>query len=146
MSSEHGPGGTTPPPGPSKIRHTTPGIGAPGSGGTPAPAPARPSETDDALPVVGAGAGGGMRQIRALGEKRRHEDEWSRIPNTTGHGAIHVRTFHSKLTDDALRYLDQAVNEWLDAHPQYEVKFVTTTVGVLTGKLKEPHLICQVWV
>ena len=36
--------------------------------------------------------------------------------------------------------------EWLDAHPQYEVKYVSTTVGELTGKLKEPHMICQVWV
>ena len=42
--------------------------------------------------------------------------------------------------------MDQSVNEWLDAHPQYEVKFVSSTVGTVTGKLKEPHLICQVWV
>jgi len=86
-------------------------------------------------------------KIRTFGQPgRRHEEEWTRTPNTTGAGAIHVKTFHCKLTDDALRYLDQSVNEWLDAHPQYEVKFVNSTVGMLTGKLKEPHLICQVWV
>ena len=67
-------------------------------------------------------------------------------PNTTGIGAIHVRTFHCKLTDDSLAFMDQTINEWLDAHPEYEVKFVTSSVGVLTSKLKEPHLICQVWV
>ena len=84
-------------------------------------------------------------KIRSIGEKdRRHEDSWTRTPNTTGMGAIHVRTFHAKLTDDALVYLDQHINEWLDAHPQYEVKFVTSCVGTLTGKLKEPHLVCQV--
>lgn len=86
------------------------------------------------------------KKIKAFEKERRHEDAWSRTPNTTGCGAIHVRTFHSKLTDDALRYMDQTVNEWLDAHPQYEVKFVNSTVGTLTGKLKEPHLICQIWV
>jgi hypothetical protein len=90
---------------------------------------------------VGAGA-----KITAFGGQKRHEDSWARTPNTTGRGAIHVKTFHCKLTDDALAYLDQCINEWLDAHPQYEVKFVSSSIGILTGKLKEPALICQVWV
>ena len=72
--------------------------------------------------------------------------KWNRQPNVTGTGATHVRTFHSKLTNEALLYLDQTVNEWLDEHPEFEIKFVTTSVGELSGKLKEPHLICQVWV
>jgi hypothetical protein len=42
--------------------------------------------------------------------------------------------------------MDQTINEWLDAHPQYEVKFVNATIGTFTGKIKEPALICQVWV
>ncbi len=92
------------------------------------------------------GPSGGTPKITAFGKQQRHEDDWSRTPNTTGAGAIHVKTFHSKLTDDALKYMDRTINEWLDAHPQYEVKFVNSTVGTLTGKLKEPHLICQVWV
>ena len=86
------------------------------------------------------------REIRALGVKSRHEDEWSRTPNTTGQGAIHVKTFHCKVTDDGLGYMDRQINEWLDAHPQYEVKFVQTALGTFTGKVKEPHVICQVWV
>jgi len=99
------------------------------------------------LPVSDAtGPAGLTRKITAFGVKVKHEDSWTRVPNTTGTGAIHVRTFHSKLTDDALKYLDQQVNEWLDAHPQYEVKQVTTTIGTFTGKVKEPHVICQVWV
>jgi len=78
---------------------------------------------------------------------KRHEDKWSRTPNVTGHGAIHVKTFHCKLSDDAIGFLDQQVNEWLDAHPQYEVKFVTSNVGEWTGKLgKECHLVVSVWV
>jgi hypothetical protein len=45
-----------------------------------------------------------------------------------------------------MTYLDQQINEWLDAHPQYEVKFTSSAIGDFTGKVKEPHLIIQVWV
>jgi hypothetical protein len=88
-------------------------------------------------------------KIRAFEQKLisgRHEDEWKRTPNVTGTGAIHVKSFHCKLTDEALHYLDQQINEWLDAHPQYEVKFVTTAMGEWTGKLKEPNMIVMIWV
>lgn len=76
----------------------------------------------------------------------KHEDNWNRTPNLTGNGAIHVKSFHCKLTGDSLEFLDRQVNEWLDAHPQYEVKLVTTSIGTWTAKLKEPHLIVNVWV
>lgn len=128
------PGNADAPPdmGSSKIQHTPQGFGA----------------EETSVPVADAtGPSAGTSKIRQLGYKgKRHEEKWTRTPNTTGDGAIHVRTFHSKLTDDALEYLDQSINEWLDAHPQYEVKFVSSSVGILTGKLKEPHLICQLWV
>ena len=107
----------------------------------------------DDIPIAGdlpvsdlSGPAGLTRKITAFGATGKHEDTWARIPNANGTGAIHVRTFHSKLTDDALRYLDQQVNEWLDEHPEYEVKQITTTIGTFTGKVKEPHIICQVWV
>ena len=88
-------------------------------------------------------------KIRTFEQKlggAKHEDSWNRTPNVTGTGAIHVKSFHCKLTGDSLDFLDQQVNEWLDAHPQYEVKFVTTAIGTWTGKLKEPNLIVNVWV
>ena len=77
---------------------------------------------------------------------KRHEDNWKRSPNVTGTGAIHVRRFHCKLVGESLEFLDHQINEWLDAHPQYEVKFVTTSVGEWTGKVREPNLVVQVWV
>jgi hypothetical protein len=76
----------------------------------------------------------------------KSEDAWKRTPNPTGTGAVHVKSFHAKLTGESLEFLDKQINEWLDAHPQYEVKLVTSTVGEWTGKLKEPNLIVQVWV
>ena len=109
------------------------------------------STTPQPVPVPASGqesagtAGGKIRAFtQALGST--HEEHWNRTPNTTGTGAIHVKSFHAKLTGDSLTYLDQQINEWLDAHPQYEVKMVTTSIGEWTGKLKEPNLIVNVWV
>ncbi|MCK4873112.1 MAG: hypothetical protein KAS72_10335 [Phycisphaerales bacterium] len=79
-------------------------------------------------------------------EKQRKVKEWTRKTNVTGTGATHVKSFHTKLTDDAVRYMDELINDWLEANPDYEVKLVTTSIGTFTGKLKEPHMICQVWV
>jgi len=98
------------------------------------------------LPIEQAGLPAVGSKITAFGKDKHHEQSWTRTPNTTGQGAIHVKTFHCKLTDEALLYMDQLINEWLDAHPQYEVKFCLSTIGTFTGKLKEPALICQVWV
>ena len=86
------------------------------------------------------------KTIRAFEKEEQDKSQWRRKTNKTGTGAAHVKTFHSKLTNEALIYMDQTVNEWLDANPEFEVKFVATCVGELSGKLKEPHLICQVWV
>ncbi len=117
------------------------------SGGAEPPPAASSAADPGPLPVAtGVGQVAASKKISAFGKETRHEEKWARTPNTTGQGAIHVRTFHSKITEDALTYMDQVINEWLDAHPQYEVKFVSSTVGTLSGKLKEPALLCQVWV
>ena len=105
--------------------------------------------SDDAIELAEGdeGAGDGTSKIRVFGEMKRHEDEWSRKPNADGKGAIHVKTFHAKITPDSLEYMDRQVNEWLDAHEQYEVKFVTATIGPFTTKTtKEPALLLNVWV
>lgn len=103
-------------------------------------------------PVAPAGdqpAPEAVPKIRAFEQRvaGKHEDKgWSRAPNCPGTGAIHVRSFHCKLNTESMEFLDQQINEWLDSHPQYEVKFVTTGVGDWTGKVKEPNLVVQVWV
>jgi hypothetical protein len=127
------------PPRPVVLQPGSSGINAPASPPVPAP---RPADAGGPAPEP-------VNKIRAFEQKLtsgRHEDSWNRTPNVTGTGAIHVKSFHAKLTGESLEFLDRQINEWLDAHPQYEVKFVSTSVGEWTGKLKEPNLIVQVWV
>lgn len=138
----------------SKIRHTQTALGQP-IGAPAAPAVTNPpTEAASSRPAGDASAGASVppaeppkKEIRAFGNvTRRHSEEWDRTPNATGHGAIHVRTFHSKLSEDALSYMDGQINEWLDSHPEYEVKFVSACIGPFVGKIREDQLIVQVWV
>lgn len=109
---------------------------------------------DDTLPIdltpdSAASTASSVPKITTFEQKlssKRHEDQWARSPNATGIGAIHVKSFHCRLTGDSLEFLDRQINEWLDAHPQYEVKLVTSSMGTWSGKLKEPNLIVNVWV
>jgi hypothetical protein len=64
---------------------------------------------------------------------------------STGTGACRMKTFHGKLSDQGMQYLDDAVNDWLDNHPEVEVKFVTSSVGVFEGKIREPALVLNLW-
>jgi hypothetical protein len=110
----------------------------PGAGYAPASPPSEPVQVSKFKPqdqrMVGSGSG-------------KVEDSWQRAPKTTGSGASHVKSFHCKLTGESLEFMDRQINEWLDAHPDYEVKFCSTSVGEWSGKsMKEPNLIVQVWV
>ena len=62
-----------------------------------------------------------------------------------GAGARHVRIFHAKLSEGAVRHLAEQVNTWLESHPDVEVKFAHTTVGVWEGKHAESNLILTVF-
>ena len=46
-------------------------------------------------------------KIKAFGVRKPHEDHWNRSPNVTGQGAIHVKTFVTKLRLEANEYLDE---------------------------------------
>ena len=120
--------GMQPAPGATPSASTTPTVHAPGH--TP--------EGPEVKPKIQA-----FEKSNSIG---RTEDSWKRQTNKTGVGATHVKSFHAKLTGESLEFLDKQINEWLDAHPDHEVKFSTATVGEWTGKLREPNLIVQVWV
>jgi len=71
--------------------------------------------------------------------------EYKRQSTVTGTGAVRVRTFHGRLSDEGLQFMDDKINEWLEAHPEIEVKFATTQVGMYEGKIKDLALIMSVW-
>jgi hypothetical protein len=85
-----------------------------------------------------------IKQLGDAGTARKHHD-WKRQVTANGTGAIRVKSFHGKYSDSGLQYLDDAINEWLDAHPDVEVKFVTPTVAVFEGKIREPALVLNLW-
>ena len=139
-AASHGPvAGGTPTP---SIRPMSQSLGGSGLGTTPKPVAPQGAASREVAPEPPP------PKIHAFEQKmgvKKHEDQWTRSPNLTGQGAIHCKSFHCKLSDDSLTYMDQQINEWLDAHPQYEVKFVTTAVGEWTGKIREPQMVVQLW-
>jgi hypothetical protein len=88
--------------------------------------------------ISGLGSGGAAEPI---------ESRWKRPLHSNGTGATHVRTFTGKLNATGLEYMDKFINEWLDNHPNAEVKFATVAVGEFSTSLgKEPSMIVQVWI
>ena len=70
---------------------------------------------------------------------------WKRKPHVTGQGICRVKSFHGRLSDQGMDYLDSTINEWLDAHPDVDVKAVTTNTNMFDGKMKELALIVNIW-
>jgi len=77
-----------------------------------------------------------------LGHKKH---DWKRKTHVTGTGACRVKSFHAKYSEQGIEHLDDMINEWIDDHPEVEVKFVTQTVHVFEGKIREPALILNIW-
>lgn len=88
----------------------------------------------------------GRQKIRRFGDVTKRTHEWVRKPNADGTGAVHCKTFVAKMRQEALDHLDEQINEWLDAHEDVEVKFVTTAIGPMIGKMTEPALVVNLWV
>ncbi len=87
-----------------------------------------------------------VSKIRAFNEPAHVKTrQWTRTPQSSGQGAIRVKSFHGKYSDQGLEYLDDAINDWIDHHPEVEVKFVTSTVGTFEGKIREPALVLNLW-
>lgn len=72
------------------------------------------------------------------------DDRYDRPLNKTGQGATRCRTFHAKLNDGAIGFMNEQINEWLDGNTDIEIKSSSSTIGVFEGKSSEPHLILTV--
>jgi hypothetical protein len=85
-------------------------------------------------------------KIKAFGVAGMHQEhKYKRQTVASGHGACRVRSFHGRLSDEGMVYMDDKINEWLDNHPEVEVKIVTTSIGQYEGKIREPALVVNVW-
>ncbi len=65
--------------------------------------------------------------------------------NRLGTGASRIRIWHCKLSDGPLSVLNQQINEWLEVHPDVEVKFATTTIGEWEGRRSEAQFIITLY-
>jgi len=82
----------------------------------------------------------------AVGGDKHTYTRFKRPTHVTGTGACRIRSFHGRLSDDGLAFMDDKINEWLDNHPEFEVKFVNCIVGPLEGKVTgEQGLIVTIW-
>ncbi len=103
-------------------------------------------------PEEAGGESDGMSKIKSFGGKgissiqgTHDTSHLKRDVNQTGSGATRCRTFHAKLNDASLAYLNNQVNDWVDSDESIEIKFATSSVGVVEGKHAEPHLIVTVF-
>ena len=62
-----------------------------------------------------------------------------------GTSASRVRIFTCRLSEGAVRYMQEQMNNWLDENPDIEIKFASSTVGVVESKTHDPHLIITTW-
>ena len=123
----------------------------------PAPAPARPTipgaPSDDQLasmelidtPAPAGGPAAPVSKIRKMADLQLHKDELHRPTNVTHTGATRVKTFIGKVSQQGMDYMDHLINVWLDQHPEIDVKFVTSNIGLFDGKFKDLALIMNVW-
>lgn len=103
-------------------------------------------ELEEILPNAPAAPPVNKPKIVAFGgDTQRREHQWKRKTFTSGQGAVRVKSFHGKYSDQGIEHLDDVINEWLDNHPDVEVKFVTSTVNVFEGKIREPALVLNLW-
>lgn len=126
------------------LRPPSPGIGMPMTPARPAAAEAPLALVADDKPATAAEAPKSkIHGISSVSGLVAHA--YKRPTNLNKSGAVRMRTFHCRLSEQGVEYLDQTINDWLEQHPDIEVKFTTSSVGMWDGKLKEPTLILNVW-
>jgi len=105
-----------------------------------------PIELFEEAPIEQNPSAPGPKKIVAFGVQAAHADRvYKRKPYADGKGACRVRSFHAKYSEQGIEHLDDMINDWLELHPEYEVKFTTTTVHTFEGKIREPALVVNVW-
>ena len=112
-------------------------------------------EDEESTPAAPPAQQGGIAQSTlsapskikfSTGGDKHTYTKFKRQTHAPGTGACRIRSFHGRLSDDGLAFMDDKINEWLDNHPEIEVKLVNTIVGPLEGKVTgEQGLIVTIW-
>ncbi len=80
-----------------------------------------------------------------LGVGTFDDSKLSRPSDPANPYATRCRTFHAKLNDGAVAYLNREINEWVDRDENVRIKFATSTIGIYEEKRSDPHLIVTVF-
>ncbi len=85
-------------------------------------------------------------QVRSMSETQLgmgafDESGLGRTLEPNAPSATRCRTYHAKLNDGAIAYMNREINEWVDSNANIRIKFATSTIGVYEGKRADPHLI-----
>ncbi len=132
-------------------RQTTAAHAPAGAASSPAPTTQQAMKTpppDDepiSLEAPDEAPGSGMSKIHSFATGSTlsgvHHDEKLKRPMSGPQDApTRCRTFHAKLNDASIAYMNDQINEWVDADPRVFIKTVSTAVGLFEGKHPEPHL------
>ena len=73
------------------------------------------------------------------------ESKFKRKADPDAKGACRMRIFHAKLSEGALEYMNNQINEWLDDNDDIYIKYATTTIGLFEGKHSEPNIFMSVF-
>ncbi len=114
-----------------------------------------PGETDDFTPIA-IDEGESMHKtsidVHPMGgetfsgmEALQDDSALKRPLAPGGQGATRCRTFHAKLNDGAVGFMNKQINEWADKHPDVFIKYATSAIGVWEGKKADSHLIVTVF-
>lgn len=59
--------------------------------------------------------------------------------------ANRCRVFHCRLSDGAIDFMNNQINDWLDENEDITIKFANSTIGLFEGKHTEPNMILTVF-
>ncbi|MCZ6699309.1 MAG: hypothetical protein O7F76_08730 [Planctomycetota bacterium] len=110
-----------------------------------------PAEQEESISLVAVDeASSGPSKIHsfATGSSlagEHHDEKLNRPLTGPTEAPTRCRTFHSKLNDASIAYMDDQINMWIDSDERVFVKTVSTTVGTFEGKHPEPNLIITVF-
>ncbi|MFQ5489539.1 MAG: hypothetical protein ACE5GE_02355 [Phycisphaerae bacterium] len=73
------------------------------------------------------------------------ESKYQHPPNPDSPYASRCRTFHTKLNEGAVSFMQDQINSWADQDPNIRIKFASSAIGIFEGKHADPHLILTVF-